>query len=169
MAVLLFGRTQDALGTPFEPNRNPQFNGNPGPSGLSSLETQSAIEEARATAPGTKSRYVSTCGYGGQAKGKFLEFTSGSPGDNSPFVIPEISIIKSVSCSFRSGSIPIGTFVLYKNGVAVQTFTMTTRFFSLSGLSISLIPGDYLYVMGDNGSGTSLLDPCFNIFIQVVE
>ena len=36
---------QIAETTPFEPNRNPQYGGSPGPSGIVSEETQSAIEE----------------------------------------------------------------------------------------------------------------------------
>ena len=39
-----------ALSVPFEPNRDPQWNGNAGPSGIQSINVQDAIEEAKADA-----------------------------------------------------------------------------------------------------------------------
>ena len=66
MGQILFGRTQLAVQTPFEPNRNPQWGGSAGPSGIVSIDVQSAIEEVKAQAF-ANDRFLVLPNYGGNA------------------------------------------------------------------------------------------------------
>lgn len=70
--TILFGRTQSASDTPFEPNRNPGFGGVP--SEISSNNVQDAIEEAKLDAL-NNDRFILLCSYNGNANvGRYLEF-----------------------------------------------------------------------------------------------
>ncbi len=102
--TILFGRTQQAIDTPFEPNRNPQWNGNVGPSGLTSIESQSAIEEAyfRAIA---NDRFLVLASYGGNANtGRYLEFFPTSASDISPIFLLSSSNILLVTFQTSSAN-----------------------------------------------------------------
>jgi hypothetical protein len=94
--AIIFGRTQLAVQTPFEPNRNPQWGGNAGPSGLVSIEAQSAIEEAKYTAPGTASRFLLNLTYQGGAANHWLQLDNAIGTDENPFIIAEPSTLRAL-------------------------------------------------------------------------
>lgn len=76
--------TPVAISIPFEPNRNPQWNGNAGPSGLESTDVQSAIEEAKADAL-ANDRFLLLPNFGGNANtGRYLEIFPNQASDTSP-------------------------------------------------------------------------------------
>lgn len=118
--TILFGRTQEAIDTPFEPNRDPQWGGNVGPSGLVSLESQSAIEEAYFRAL-NNDRFLILASYGGNAStGRYLLFFTGTASDVSP-------IFSAVSARLLS--------VTYQTAAASATCTM--GFFNLAVSSVT--------------------------------
>jgi hypothetical protein len=93
-----------AESTPFEPNRNPQWGGNVGPSGLDSEECQSAIEEAYFKAL-ANDRFILLAQYGGNANtGRYLEFFSGSSSINSPIFLAVSANLLSVTYQTVSAS-----------------------------------------------------------------
>jgi hypothetical protein len=97
MSGPIFGRTQLAAQTPFEPNRNPQYSGNAGPSGISSTETQSAIEEVKAQAL-ANDRFLLLAAYGGNASsGRYLECFPNQSSDTSPIFLSAASNLLSVT------------------------------------------------------------------------
>jgi hypothetical protein len=72
MGILLFSRTQDAFGTPFQPNRTPGYGGVP--SEIESLTVQEAIEEVKQDAI-NNDRFILLASYNGNANsGRYLEF-----------------------------------------------------------------------------------------------
>lgn len=121
---------------------------------------QAAIEEARDTAQGL-ARATVVAGYGGQAKGKYLEFFKGLSSDTSPYVFSEDATIKAVSCSFSAT--PIGTIILYINSIQIDVYTMTALTYVESGLSFNVNAGDKMSLFGDNNGSTTLSNPCFSV------
>ena len=107
-------------------------------------ESQSAIEEARDTAPGTASRYVITFGYDGTAyAGRWLEIRQNTSSKTNPYIVAEPSTIKAFAISTKNTS--SGTMKLYKNGSVVFTYTMNNEEKGYdASLNISLVPGDEL-------------------------
>lgn len=93
MGQLIFGRTQDAYGTPFD-NTDPAAIA----AGLSSNTVQAAIIEAKEDAI-NNDRYPFQAQYGGNAGiGRYLEIFIGLPSyPNAPFIFPEASAIRQVS------------------------------------------------------------------------
>lgn len=155
--------TPVALSTPFEPNRNPQYNGNAGPSGLSSTEVQSAIEEARATAPGTASRFVVFGGFDGTATtGRWLEIVANVASNVSGFVIAEPSILKAISIATENNSTT--SVGIYKNGVLLTTISLSAaQKGRVSGLNFSLAELDELSMKVESGSSGK---PIVGLFVQ---
>lgn len=93
-----------ALSTPFEPNRNPQYGGNVGPSGITSENVQDAIEEAKADAL-ANDRFLVLGFYGGNANtGRYLEFFAGSASDVSPIFVAVTSRLLTVTFQTTSAS-----------------------------------------------------------------
>ena len=118
--TILFGRTQEALDTPFEPNRNPQYDGNVGPSGISSKTVQDAIEEAKADAL-ANDRFLVIGHYGGNANvGRYLEFFPNTGSDVGPIYLISANSILSVTMQTTSA-----------------TATCTVGFFDLNVSSIT--------------------------------
>ena len=77
--MIIFGRTQDAFATPFEPNRNG--------SNIESLTVQEAIEEAKKDAL-NNDRFLLLCSYNGNANaGRYLEFFSGIDSSIAPILL----------------------------------------------------------------------------------
>lgn len=149
--------TQVASNEPFDNSTN----------GFTATNTQAAIEEAKNTAEG-KTRINLICGYGGQAKGQYLEFFKGLGSDSNPFIIPTTMTLKEISVSLKYGSTATGTFEIRKNGAVVKTITITaTRYFE-SGITISFSAIDRLSVNGDSIGGTSLSDPIFSMSLSLV-
>ena len=139
--ALLFGRTQSAVQTPFDNSTN----------GFTSTEVQSAIEEAKNTAPGFSNRYVTIAGYGGQGKDHYMEFFKGLDSNNNPFLIAEASMI--VAFTFINNiAIPSGTMELYVNGVLKNSLILTSLTHIVTGLSIPLVSGDKISIHQAGGS-----------------
>lgn len=119
--------------------------------GFIATNTQAAIEEAYTLAKNA-SRGTTTCGFDGTASAtRYLEFFSNNPSNNNPLVMPENSQLIAVSVSASSNS--TGTITIYKNGVSVQTLSLTaSRKNTVSGLSISFNTLDELSVAVTSGS-----------------
>ena len=117
--MILFKSVQDAIDTPFTPNRNPQYNGIAGPSGITSLETQSAIEEAYNLAI-SNDRFVILAHYGGNANtGRYLEMFPNEGSDGAPLFLAIPSKLLSVTfqTSAASATATIGFFDLNVSSV----------------------------------------------------
>lgn len=153
-----------AQATPFESERNPQYNGNPGPSGIISENVQEAIEEVKATAPGTSSRYAATSGFEGTAtNGRWLEFQTNVASNVSGHVISEAAILKSMSVAVQNAA--TCTFTIYKNGVILESLSLISQRKNIKiELTHSLDPLDELSVEVTSGFCAK---PTFNLFIKV--
>lgn len=127
MAVLLFGRTQDAWGTPFDPTDPDAI-----AAGISSLTVQKAIIEAKEDAI-NNDRYPFEASYGGNANvGRYLEiFPALATYPDAPFIFPENSIIKAISLGAVSPS--TGTLSFFK------TTDLVNPIFSVSLVASSRI------------------------------
>lgn len=167
MSGALFGRTQSAIQTPFEPNRNPQYGGAAGPSGINSVETQSAIEEAKNTAPGTAARYTAGFAYQGGASNHWLD-NHGLPSNTNPFIIAETSTLKAISVVVQNNKPTNATFTIYKNAISLTTITLTNQYKQyVSGLAFALVAGDELSVFAiqNGGAPNPLTSPVLHLFI----
>jgi hypothetical protein len=90
---IIFGRTQQAIQTPFEPLRNPGFGGLP--SSFTSTDVQNAIEEGLQLAV-ANDRFVVLPFYNGNANtGRYLEIWPGIATDVAP-----LGVGTSVKCLF---------------------------------------------------------------------
>lgn len=108
-----------ALAVPFEPDRDPQWGGNPGPSGIQSINVQDAIEEAKADAL-ANDRYLILAHYGGNAStGRYLECFPQEGSDTSPIYITVVSRLLSVTyqTTAASATCTIGFFDLNVSSV----------------------------------------------------
>lgn len=119
--------------------------------GFVANNTQAAIEEAYTLAKNA-SRGTTTCGFDGTASAtRYLEFFSNNPSNNSPLVMPEASQLIAISVSASANS--TGTLTVYKNGVSVQTLSLTAaRKNTVSALAISFASLDELSVAVTSGS-----------------
>lgn len=124
-AALLFGRTQQAIQTPFEPLRNPGFGG--GPSPFVSTDVQNAIEEALVQAV-SNDRFLVLTEYNGNANvGRYLEFFSGINSEDAPLFNLNITKVIGIVCATTSVSsdASIGFFDLnVSDTVPLYTLTM---------------------------------------------
>jgi len=118
-----------------------------------STNVQDAIEEAKNTATG-KARYIVSCGYGGQGKGKYFEFFKGLSSDLAPFVVAKNSTIEEITVTVSAT--PTGTILFYKNASLIKTITLSGLTYVETGINISFSSGDKLSVAADNLSGTSI-------------
>ncbi len=116
-----------AQSVPFEPDRNPQYNGNPGPSGISSLNVQDAIEEAKADAL-ANDRFVLLTSYGGNANsGRYTEWYAGSAGDVSPILLSAPARLLNITCqtTAANSNATIGVFDLnVSSSIPIYSFDM---------------------------------------------
>ena len=150
MGVLLFGRTQDAWGTPF---------GNTDPGailyGVSANTVQKAIIEVKQDAI-DNDRYPFQAQYGGNANvGRYLEISPSLPSyPDAPFVFPENSRVRTVSIgTVGASTVTFGFF---------RTTDLVTPVFSLSlvgqsralftGLTQNFFAGDELVIRVTAGS-----------------
>lgn len=121
-------RTQEAIDTPFEPNRNPGFGGVP--SGIESEDVQNAIEEAKRDAI-ENDRYVVFGSYGGNANvGRYLEFFPGTDSFEAPVFLPVSSKLLGVVTATTAvdATCTIGFFDLTVSDVVpVYTITFTAQ------------------------------------------
>lgn len=166
MGTLLFGRTQSAEDTPFEPNRNPQFNGNLGPSGITSLETQSAIEEVKNIVTGLARFAMVFVANGTVGNLNWLGFNELVTSQTTPMIIPVACVLKELAMSFNGAAVD-GVLLIYKNGLVnptnviySNTFTNVNTYKLMSGLNIPLAAGDRIAAQwqdtGDNPSDAAL-------------
>lgn len=107
--TIIFGRTQNALETPFEPNRNPGFGGTP--SEIESNNVQDAIEEAKNDAL-NNDRYIILCSYGGNANaGRTLEAFPGITMIEAPIYLPVSSkLLTTIVGATANGTATVGFF-----------------------------------------------------------
>lgn len=119
-----------AEAVPFEPNRNPQWGGNVGPSGIQSVDVQSAIEEAKADAL-ANDRFVILSHYGGNANvGRYTEWYPQESGDVSPIFLVAAANLLGVTCqtTATNATCTIGIFDLNMSVVTpVYTLVMTAQ------------------------------------------
>jgi len=119
-----------AQSVPFEPNRNPQWGGNPGPSGITSIDVQSAIEEAKADAL-ANARFLILPNYGGNAKtGRYFEIFPNQGSDISPiFSNTQMRILSIVlQTTDATATCDVGVFDLNVSSVTpVYTIVMTNQ------------------------------------------
>lgn len=132
--------------------------------GFTSTEVQSAIEEAKLTAANA-SRGPTICGFdGGGSSGRWLEFFANNPSSNNPFIIAENNQLIAVSISSSSNS--TGTVTIYKNGVSVQTISLTaSRKNAINGLLINFSPLDEISAQVTSGN---ISRPTLFMFIRTV-
>lgn len=151
---ILFGRTQSAIQTPFEPSRNPDVNG--GTSPIVSTDCQNAIEEAYYDAVNVSAnvaRFLLLAGFDGNGStGRWLEIGDNSASNLIPFVWPRAGQITELS--FRTNGNSTCTATLFKNGVStgVTISTAGTSQATLTGLSLSFVANDTLSIQITAGS-----------------
>jgi hypothetical protein len=164
--TLLFGRTQLAQSTPFEPNRNPQYGGNAGPSGIASLEVQSAIEEVKAIVASIARFAMVFVANGTVGNNNWLGFNELVTSQTTPMIIPVNCVLKEMAFSF-SGAAVDGVLLIYKNGLVnptnviySNTFTNVNTYKLMSNINIPLAQGDRIAAQwqdtGDNPSDAAL-------------
>ena len=122
--------TPVAISVPFEPNRNPQWGGNVGPSGIESVDVQSAIEEAKADAL-ANDRFVLLSHYGGNANvGRYTEWYPNEASDISPVYFAVTTRLLNVTCqtTAANATCTIGFFDLNVSSVVpVYSFSMAAN------------------------------------------
>lgn len=120
--------------------------------GFSSANVQGAIEEGYVGAANA-SRGPTVCGFNGTASaGRWLEFFSKNPSNDAPFVLAEDSELIAVSLVSSSSS-STGTVSIFKNGVSIQSISLTSqKKNAISGLSHSISSLDELSVQVTAGS-----------------
>jgi hypothetical protein len=104
--------TQVASSIPFDNGTN----------GFVADDVQGAIEESTGLAADA-SRGPTICGFDGNASvGRYLEFFTNNPSNNSPFILAEPAQLAAVSISASANS--TGTITIFKNGVVLQTISL---------------------------------------------
>ena len=147
---IIFGRTQSAVQTPFQPLRNPGYGG--GASPLVSTETQSAIEESLARAI-ANDRYSLLFSYNGNANvGRYLEVFPGIDSSVAPILFPiatnvlflvSATTAASETCTFGWYNIaPVTPVLLY-----TTTFTAQKRLIETGAPTLFSIPAGALLAM----------------------
>jgi hypothetical protein len=119
-----------AIAIPFEPDRNPQYGGTTGPSGILSINVQDAIEEAKADAL-ANDRFLLLIQYGGNANsGRYLEWYTSQSSLNSPVFFSSGARLLNVTCQTTSATATctIGIFDINVSTVTpVYSFSMTAQ------------------------------------------
>lgn len=132
--------------------------------GFISEEVQSAIEEAYNLGAAT-SRGPTICGFDGNASsGRYLEFFANNPSNNNPFIVAENNRLTAVSVSSSSNS--TGTITIFKNGVSVQTISLSaSRKNAISGLSVDFAALDEISASVTSGN---ISRPTLFMFIRTL-
>lgn len=119
-----------AIAIPFEPDRNPQYDGNAGPSGILSINVQDAIEEAKADAL-ANDRFLLLTQYGGNANvGRYLEWYTSQSSLTSPVYFSSGARLLNVTCqtTAATATCTIGIFDVNISTVTpVYSFSMTAE------------------------------------------
>lgn len=119
-----------AIAIPFEPNRDPQWGGNAGPSGIQSINVQDAIEEAKAGALVADIVLVLTDYNGNANAGRYLEWFQASPSDVSPLYITIKTELRGATCqtTAANATCTLGVFDLNVSSVTpLYTVVMTAE------------------------------------------
>lgn len=172
--TIIFGRTQNALETPFEPLRNPGFG--PSPSVLTSLEAQSAIEEVYfklVSQLTSEIRLVLLNLYNGTwSNNQFLGRSELLP--STPIRFARNVVLNELS--FQNQNVAKNFFLdIYKNGQAIgnllATLTVNTGATgtgqSFQNLNLTFAANDTLFFRYRNISGTSPSDSAIEIYCRV--
>jgi hypothetical protein len=134
-----------SLSTPFEPNRSPIWNGSAGPSGITSLNAQDAIEEVKTFAE-TVARFSLVCAFDGTGStGRWLAWMQNNPSNNNPLHMPKNGVITELT--FTSSSASTTTITLFKNAVSTGVTISTAAQSSQTVININ-----YPFVAGDDFS-----------------
>ncbi len=159
-AVILFGRTQTAIQTPFEPGRNPDFNGSLSP--FTATDVQNAIEESYYNAPGNAARSAVTFGAAGSANNKYLEYFRSVPSNLTPHVIPKDSDLTDITCATSDSS--TNDIQVIINGLVVYTLNKvgTTE---IGSINVPVLQEDTLSLQIVNGAGK---DPVCTVFYKIL-
>jgi hypothetical protein len=137
-----------ALSVPFDNATN----------GFTSIEVQSAIEEARQNAEG-RSRFMANCGFDGNSSvGRYLEYNSNVDSNISGLVLPRACHLWEISLVHTANS-AVTYQVLSWNGVTETLITSISTTASqrknyTTGLNIALAAGTELRVKDTAGSCT---------------
>lgn len=138
-----------AQSVPFEPDRDPQYGGNPGPSGITSEDVQSAIEEAKATAVAKVRFTIVTVHNGTITNNQWLGYSELLPGDLVGIRLPLACKLREISASFNNASVD-GTIVLYQNGTLAGNIIDNTTFVLSNVTSGIIFTGiDYTFAAND--------------------
>ena len=136
--------TPVALSVPFEPNRNPQWDGITGPSGIQSTNVQDAIEEAK-TDSLANDRFVLLGHYGGNANtGRYIEIFPAEASDIAPIYLAAGSRVLDLvaQTTAANATCNIGVFDLNVSNVTpIYTIVMTAqKRVSYSGNPLAALP-----------------------------
>jgi hypothetical protein len=155
MGQVLFGRTQFAIQTPFEPLRNPGYGGVPSP--ITSTETQSAIEEALTRAIANDAFLIFASYNGNANSGRNLEVFPGIDMSIAPIFLDANTNVTSIVAATTAANATC-TIGFYNNTPAIPVLLYTVTFtavkrVTLTGLPIFQIPSNaQLAIKIDSGS-----------------
>jgi hypothetical protein len=116
--------------------------------GFTADEVQSAIEEARDTAPGKARATMASIMNGTVGADSWLGHNELVPGDTVPFRIPWNCTLEEVTVSFPTLSVD-GAMVFYKNGTGAGQIVFTETFTNVDNgknfnPNLSFVAGDLL-------------------------
>lgn len=144
--TILFGRTQAAIDTPFEPNRNPGYGGVP--SDIESQNVQDAIEEAKQDAL-SNDRFLLLCSYNGNANtGRYLEFFPNIDSNIAPILLAAPS--KCLSLVIASTAIHTASIGFFDLSVSSVTPVYTASFVAQQRVVFTGSPASPLFTLGTN-------------------
>lgn len=143
--MIIFGRTQDCYGTPFDPSDPDAI-----AAGITSDNAQAAIIEAKTDAL-NNDRYPVFFYYssGNANTGRRLEVWQGIPTSTAPFQPPEDSQIKTIFVG--TGALNTGTIRFYNATTATTIvdidFTAQTQRLITGAYSVSALDDIEIYVL----------------------
>lgn len=121
--------TPVAVSVPFEPNRNPQYGGNPGPSGLNSTDVQSAIEETKSFAANITRFTLTLLNNGTLSNGQRFTYSELLP--NTQVILPRACVLKELT--FANSSANADWSFEVRRYTAASGYTSFTSLFTWTG------------------------------------
>lgn len=119
MGTILFGKTQSSLDTPFEPARNPDYNGLAGT--LTATTAQEAIEEVFNNAPGKQARFtISLLNNSSMTNNQRFGYSELLP--NSPVILPRKCRLKEITFTNQNTNTD-AQFEIYRRSPPLSTPT----------------------------------------------
>ena len=120
--------SQVALSTPFIPQRNPDFVGNP--SNITATNVQDAIEQAQNTAL-LNYRAITLASYNGNANsGRYLEFFNNIASNEAPILLPDpaklLTVVIATTATNATCDVSFYNFNVSET-TAVYTITMSAE------------------------------------------